>query len=82
MKSMHICILSTGCEGKEYQAAEEYKRRYSKRRGPNRRVFGRVHKCLKETGSLPKHTTERQSILNKQDEVMDIVERSPFTGVR
>ena len=29
-------------EGNEYQAAEEYKRRYRKPRGPDRRVFGRV----------------------------------------
>jgi len=70
------------CEGNEYQAAEAYKRRYPKRRGPGRRVFSRVHRCLRETGSFPKHTAERQSTLNKQDEEMDIVERSPLTSVR
>ena len=61
------------CEGNEYQAAEEYRQRYPKRRGPDRRVFSRVHRCLRETGSFPKHTNERQSTLNKQDKVMDIV---------
>ena len=38
--------------------------------------------CLRETGSFPEHIAERQSTLNKEDEVMDIVERSPFTSVR
>ena len=62
------------CEGNEYQTAEEYKRRYPKHGGPDRRVFSRVHRCLIETGLFSKHTVERQSTLNKQDEVMDIAE--------
>jgi len=68
------------CERHEYQVAEEYRRRYPNHRGPDRRVFGRVHRCLRETGSFFKYTAEHQSTLNKQDKVMDIVERSPFTS--
>jgi len=50
------------CEGNQYQAAEEYNRRYHKRRGPDRRVFGRVHRGLRETGSFAKHTAEAQRL--------------------
>ena len=67
---MHF--LNGFCGGNEYQAAEKYKWRYPKRRGPDICVFGRSNRCLRETGSFPKHTAERQLTLNKQDEVMDI----------
>jgi hypothetical protein len=62
------------CDGNAAAAVAEYQRRY-----PNRRTMQNTYQSLRQTGSLPRPTYERQRFqLRTQSEV----ERSPCASVR
>jgi len=47
---MYVCGF---CDGSATVAVEEYRRRFSMRRIPDRRVFYKVFNTLRECGTLP-----------------------------
>jgi hypothetical protein len=65
------------CDGNAATAAAEYQRRY-----PNRRTMQNTYQSLRQTGSLPRPTYERQRFqLRTQGEILNAVERSPRARV-
>jgi len=71
------------CNGSERQAVVEYSRRFPNRRVPDRRVFARVHRCLRETGSFSKAIAEREPDNDDQEDlILEMIEHNPSTSVR
>ena len=64
-----------------YAAVEEYRRRFSDRRIPSRRVFTRIHQTLRDTGCLPSVAvrSEREVVgtINTRENILEMVQRSP-----
>ena len=73
------------CDGSA-TAVEEYRRRFPMHRIPDRRVFCRVFNTLRECRMLPSaHVSSeraRKQNMEEQENVLDMVERSPATSTR
>ena len=74
------------CNGSANAAVDEYQRRYSLRRTPNRAVFTNVFHALREFGTLPSvHvSSECKSIqtVEEQEEIVSMAQQSPTTSTR
>jgi len=74
------------CDGSATAAVEKYRRRFSMRRIPDRRVFYKVPNTLRECGTLPSaHVSSeraRKQNMEEQENILDMVQRSPTTSTR
>jgi len=74
------------CDGSATAAFEEYRRRFPMCRIPDRIVFYKVFNTLRECGTLPSaHVSSeraRKQNTKEQENVLDIVQRSPTTSTR
>jgi len=74
------------CDGSATAAVEEYRRRFPMRRVPYRRVFYKVFNTLRECGTLPRaHVSSeraRKQNMEEQENILDMVERSPTASKR
>jgi len=74
------------CDGSATAAVEEYRRQFPMRRIPDHRMFYKVFNTLRECGTLPSaHVSSewaRKQNMEKQENILDMVERSPTTSTR
>ena len=83
---MLICCTLTGfCDGSATAAVEEYLRRFSMRRIPDRRVFSKVFNTSRECGTLPSaHVSSERARqhVEEQENILEMAQRSPTTSTR
>ena len=69
------------CDGNARAAVDEYHRRFPDRRILSRGIFSRIHRTLRETGSLPSVGVqcEREVVplINIREYILEMVQRSP-----
>ena len=74
------------CDGNASAAVNEYRRRYTERRIPSKRVFTRVEQSLRDNGCLPRFAlqSEREIIrtINAREIILDMVQRSSRLSTR
>ena len=74
------------CDGNASDAVNEYRRRYPESRIPSKRVFTRVELSLRDNGCLPSFAlhSEREIVrtINAQENILDMVQRSPRLSTR
>ena len=74
------------CEGNSVHAVAEYQRRLPNRRIPTRRVFNRVYKTLRDTGTLPgiRNAAERDvnESVDEEEGIVQMVKNSPRASAR
>ena len=65
-------------------AVEEYRRRFHMRRIPDSGVSSKVFNTLRECGMLlcAHASSERAQHVQEQENILDMAERSPTTGMR
>lgn len=50
---------------------------------PDRRVFDRVHRCLRQTGSFPKAIAEREPDNDDQEDlILEMIKHNPSTNAK
>jgi hypothetical protein len=74
------------CDGSANVAVEEYRRRVPVRRIPDRRMFYKLFNTLRECGTLPcayvSSERPRQQHVKEEENILDMVERSPTFSTR
>ena len=74
------------CNGNARAAVEEYQRRFPDQRIPSRGVFTHIHQTMRDTGCLPgvAMQSEREVVrtINKQENILEMVQRSPRLSTR
>jgi len=74
------------CDGNARAGVQEYQRRFPDRRIPSRSVFTRIHQTLLGTVSLPRVSlqseTEVVRTINKRENILQMVQRSPRLSTR
>ena len=74
------------CDGNASAAVNEYRRRYTERRIPSKRLFVRVQQTLRDNCCLPSSAvlSERDMVrtINTRENILDMVQRSQRLSTR